>query len=80
MATEKILTYATLSVFFLPGRSRHARSGAEAVLTLEGGDPSATMARDTVTRNMLARAREGSSHHLFSSLCWVVGAWRMFMS
>jgi len=34
MATEKIPAYATSSVFFLPGRNRHACSGAEAVLIL----------------------------------------------
>lgn len=80
MATEETLTYATVSVFFLPGRNGHACSGVEAVLIPEGGDPSATTAHDMVTHNTLARAREGSSHHLLSSSCCVVGMWRMFMS
>lgn len=80
MATEKILTYTTLSAFFLPGGNRHACLGGEVALIPEGGDPGVTMAHDTVTCNMFARAREGSPYHLFSSSCWVVGTWRMFMS
>lgn len=80
MAAEKIWTYSTPSVLFLPGRSSHACSGMKKVLIPEGGGHSATMAHDTMTCDMLAGAREGSAHHLLPSSCWVVGMWRMFVS